>query len=174
MRRAKIQGGNVFDKPEAIQGEYWNLHDAFVNVELMRKLMYEAPVEGGPLADPVQFFHSYRGRFERLYIGLLWVVIEAWQRRREVRAFCAARASLDEVVAVLREAESAGGLKAMKAVRDYTFHRDKREYWDPGRVGAVGYMHIHEGLYQAFSRMFIAVNKALKAAKASEQEAAQQ
>jgi len=172
MRRAKVEGGNVFDRPETIEGEYWNLHDAFVNVELLRTLMNKAPVEGGPLADPIQFFRSYRGRFERLYIGLLWVVIEAWQRRREVREFCSGRVSTEELVAALRQAEPAGGLKSMKDVRDYTFHRDKREYWDPGRVGAVGYMHIHEGLYQALARMFLAVSKSLSVQKL-EREAAQ-
>ena len=154
--------GNVFGKPRTIQSDFWSLHDAFVNAELMRGLMNKAPVDGGPQASPVDFFHSYRGRFERIYIGLLWVVVEAWERRRDIRDFCAARTDVSPVTMVLREGRSNGGLVAMKAVRDYSFHRDKREYWDEGRVGAVGYMALHESLYQAFSRLFLAVMKAMR------------
>jgi hypothetical protein len=125
--------------------------------------MLRAPVDPG--GDPIQFFHSDRGRFERTYVAFLYVVVEAWSSpvMRPAHELAESLTSLEEVTSVLRQARKDGGLEAMRQVRDYMFHRDQREYWDEGRAAVVMQMHTHEAIYQAFSKMFLAAITGLKA-----------
>ena len=52
-----------------------NLHDVFMNASLSRSKMLQARLNG---ITPEEFTLSDRGRFERMWITFLYVLVEAW------------------------------------------------------------------------------------------------
>jgi hypothetical protein len=131
-----------------------NLHDAFLQASLVRTHMEQSP----PSTDPHVFLMSDRGRFERLWVALLYVLVEAWQsnQMREVTEHIQAKTSLAELDQVLQEGAAGEQISSMREVRHYVCHRDKREYWDKGRVAAIGNLAYHQRLHDAFSKVLLA------------------
>lgn len=130
-----------------------NLHDAFLNASLQRKHMQNSAIEN----DAEKFLISDRGRFERTWVTFLYVLIEAWQAREtaEVRKFISSLTSTDKLESMLRKANKDGTLTKMTSVRHYMCHRDKRKYWDDGRLGSVGRLIFNEEIHMEFSRIFL-------------------
>ena len=131
-----------------------NLHDVFLNASLCHSKMLESPVE----QEVWKFTISPRGRFERMWITYLYVLVEAWRS-----PFMAGAKSLMNSVyssyridALISQGEKDGSLSKMKNVRDYMCHRDKREYWDAGRTDVAGRFQYNEILHEAFSEAFLA------------------
>lgn len=116
---------------------------------------------------PQDFFMSDRGRFERTYVALLAVLIEAWcsPGAQAVRDTIASRVPIQPVEQLLAHARRSGALDKIRSIRGYMFHRDQRQYWDAGRV-AVAQLHgAHEEIYSAFSAMFLAFFRSTSAAE---------
>ena len=136
-----------------------NLHDVFLNASLVKKLMDAAPIE----EDPILFCSSDRGRLERLWVALLFVLVEAWESSQmaTVRAYVSQCAATNGVANLLRQARRDRHLDRMREARAYMFHRDKREYWDDGRHSVVGGLEFHHKLHMAFSQVMLAAMRHL-------------
>jgi hypothetical protein len=160
--RRKPDRGNFWKAPRTDRDDFLNLHDAFMNASLQRSRMLRSSMQG--VDGPEEFFMSDRGRFERTYAAFVAVLVEAWAARRygALRSLIGTLVSTDEVNAALLEARKGGGLERLRAIRGYMFHRDERQYWDYGRVAVVDLGGVHERLYWAFSRMFLAVFRSTK------------
>lgn len=155
-KRRKTGAGNVLGAPSTLRGDLLNIHDAFLNVSLQRSLMLRSSMDGVNTAE--EFLMSDRGRFERTYVAFLAVLIEAWcsartQAAREAIAKRVATQSIDET---LEKARRSGAIDKMRSIRGYMFHRDQREYWDSGRVVVAELQWVHEEIFEAFSRAFLA------------------
>jgi hypothetical protein len=131
-----------------------NLHDAFLTADLMQQKKWAAPVEN----DPVTFTASEHGRFERLWATFLYVLVEAWRSAQMagVRNYLASVTSLDELSQLLKAGEADGSLSKMEQTRHYMCHRDRREYWDNGRLAVCGQLNYHMKLHEAFSKVLLA------------------
>jgi hypothetical protein len=115
--------------------EIANLHDAFLNANLMRTLM-----EGEELTtSPDEFFISNRGRLERAWAAFPYILIEAWRAKSKTKArqYIESKVSLSKLEQTLHEADQSGLTEKLREVRHYMCHRDRRQYWDRGR-----YIHI--------------------------------
>jgi len=136
-----------------------NLHDAFLNTSLLRKKMHQSPI----VDDPELFTMSDRGRFERMWTASLYVLVESWKsvQMRQAREFVTSKVDTNEVEALLRRGKEDGSLRKMKATRHYMFHRDKRKYWDVGRISVAGQLEYNERLHQTFSRVLYEAMKAI-------------
>ena len=98
-----------------------------------------------------------------MWITFLYVQIEAWQSRAMLgaRSYMMARAPIatHDIDRVIAEGKRNSNLAKMRNVRDYMCHRDKRAYWDAGRVDVTGQLAYHEAVCQVFSTAFLAVVK---------------
>lgn len=152
------------DDKEVFMG-FMNLHDAFLNASMQRSCMLKAPIEN----DPEEFHISDRGRFERTWIAFLYVLVEAWRsdNMAEVRFFVGSIAPIDKLESLLKQADQDGSLTKMQAIRHYMCHRDKRQYWNEGRLGVTGQLQFHERLHVAFSEVMLSVFNALGARHSS-------
>ena len=54
--------------------QFMNLHDVFMNASLCHSRMDREPIEKGA----EEFMASNRGRFERMWVTFLYVLVEAW------------------------------------------------------------------------------------------------
>jgi len=113
-----------------------NLHDVFLNASLMKKHMDKSSVG----KDAEIFLSSDRGRFERIWVAFLYVLIEAWEsdNMKEVRDYVASKVSIDKLTRLIQEGKKDGSLNKMRNTRHYIAHRDKRKYWDTGRLSVLG------------------------------------
>lgn len=138
----------------------WNLHDAFLNASLVQKLMLNSPMDQEPKTGHI----SDRFRLERLWVGLLVVLVEAWgsHQIQEARNFLDGVASTDRLVTLVRQARNDEARRALSATRHYMFHRDKRNYWDEGRIACWGPVNFHTQLHEEFGKVILAGIKALK------------
>ncbi|MFN8626679.1 MAG: hypothetical protein U0587_11975 [Candidatus Binatia bacterium] len=118
-----------------------NLHDAFLNAALMEREKWDAPIDPDPRRFPI-YDH---GRFERLWVTFLYVLIEAWQSPQmdRVRAYVASVASIDELTSLLAAGQGDGSVAKMKETRNYMCHRDRRELgrWPASRLRAARVPH---------------------------------
>jgi len=132
---------------------FMNLHDIFLNATLCHSNMLHAPI----IKDAQAFTASDRGRFERMWITFLYVLIEAWSSplMTGARSIISSSASVSKIDHLIREGKADGRLSKMRNVRDYTCHRDRREYWDAGRTDVAGQLDYHNKLYHAFSEAFL-------------------
>ena len=130
-----------------------NLHDAFLNTSLLKERMDKSPL----LKDVNIFTLTDRARFERMWVASLSVLIEAWNssKMRRVREYVASKVPIDKLTALLRQGQKNGSLNKMRETRHYMFHRDKRKYWDDGRLAVCGQLEFHLKIHQAFSRILI-------------------
>jgi hypothetical protein len=132
-----------------------NLHDVFLTASMCRKYMDESPLED----DLLSFAISQRGRFERLWITFIFVVIEAWQSKymssaqNHVKNYVPADVTI--INDLLKKAINDHSLDKMRDVRDYMCHRDKREYWNKGRIAVFGQLVCNDKIFRAFGDMFL-------------------
>jgi hypothetical protein len=135
---------------------FMNLHDVFLNASLSRSKMMHAPV----VLDPIEFLASDRGRFERMWVTFLFVLVEAWQSPHMSggKDYIASVIPIKEVDGLIEQGRADGSLTQMRNVRDYMCHRDRREYWNAGRLNIAGQIGFHVALHQAFDRVFLAVS----------------
>jgi hypothetical protein len=70
-----------------------NLHDAFFKAEIARREKWKSPVD----QDVEKFHISDHGRFERMWVMFLYVLVEAWESGQMAteRAFIESRDSRD-------------------------------------------------------------------------------
>src|ERR1700690_4356691 len=133
-----------------------NLQDAYLNVSVVRRKMDECPVS----TPGTDFMVSDRGRLERLWVALLAVLVEAWHATNAARARTFLRgvspAEASGLDALLRDLRKEPHRKRLYNARGYMFHRDKRKYWDDGRMGPIGYLDLHTQVQNAFSRIILA------------------
>ena len=130
-----------------------NLHDAFLNASLQKKCMDAAPLEAN-----VQTFHiSDRARFERCWLAFLYVVFEAWQapQMASIRAYIGSLVATAELDATIVEGEQHGYLEKLREARHYMCHRDRRDYWNDGRLAPVGGLDFNKRLHDAFGRTLL-------------------
>lgn len=134
-----------------------NVHDAFLNAALAEREKWKAPIE----EDPEKFHMSDHGRFERMWVTLLYVLVEAWQSAQmtPVRAYIESVTPLGDLTSLLRAGKADGSLRKMRQTRDYMCHRDRRKYWDDGRLAVCGQIEYHVKLHAAFSRILLAAMK---------------
>jgi hypothetical protein len=107
--------------------------------------------------DVEKFHISDHGRFERMWVMFLYVLVEAWESEQmaTVRAFIESVTSLGELNDLLRAGKADGSLIKMRNTRDYMCHRDRRKYWDAGRRAVYGQLEYHTKLQEAFSRLLL-------------------
>ena len=132
---------------------FMNLHDVFLNASLCRSKMTHSPIAKGE----EEFTMSDRGRFERMWVTFLYVLIEAWRSSIGAMAisYMRSKTDLSEVDEIISKGEKDGSISKMRNVRDYMSHRDKREYWDAGRIDVAGQLEYHEALHSKFSKAFL-------------------
>lgn len=135
-----------------------NLHDAFLNASLQLREMEKAEV----VDDADKFHFSDRARFERAWAAFLYVLVESWRAdsMSEVRDFVRTTTDVSELEAVLEEGAKNGSVEKLQQVRHYMCHRDRREYWDPGRLGVLLQLDYNVRLHMAFSRVLLAAMRA--------------
>jgi hypothetical protein len=92
-----------------------NLHDVFLNASLLRKNMFNSPI----VTDPREFDISDRGRFERMWIANLYVLVEAWNSRdmKGAREFVASKVDTEALDSILRQGYKDGNLRKMEQTR---------------------------------------------------------
>ena len=134
---------------------FMNFHDVFMNASLTRSKMLKAPLTGN---TPEEFTASDRGRFERMWITSLYVLVEAWRAEAMApgKAYIKSITQIDQIDNLIEQGTTDGSLNKMRNVRDYMSHRDKREYWDTGRTDVAGQLDFHNALHNAFSQVFLA------------------
>lgn len=137
-----------------------NLHDAFLNCSLIKKLMSTLPIEN----DPDLFPSSDRARLERLWVASLAVLVESWSSTQMIPVVAYLKKNVDtnELVKILREGRSKKITDKMIETRHYMFHRDKRKYWDPGRSGPIGNLRYNLKLHSCFSDVLLDAFKSLR------------
>lgn len=148
--------------PTVVDFDEWlsNVHDVFMNAQLMRTLMDNEPVVEGA----EEFMISRRGRLERAAMRDLYVLIEAFKETPPRYIGELRRLVPEEVQQVMSLLEDHDRVAALREVRDYMSHRDVRRYFDIGRlavavVGPVWYRTVES----AFAKMLLL---ALRAARA--------
>ena len=121
--------------------------------------MLNSPLDQEPETGHI----SDRFRLERLWVGLLAVLLEAWEspQMREARNFLSGVASTDRLVGLVRQARKPEARKALSDTRHYMFHRDKREYWDEGRTVCWGRLDFHMQVHDEFGKVLLAGMQAL-------------
>ena len=134
-----------------------NLHDVFLNASLIKKHMDNSPVESATERGAEVFLASDRGRFERMWVAFLYVLVEAWEsdNMKEVRDYVSSKISADELTELIEQGEKDGGINKMRDTRHYIAHRDKREYWDSGRLSVLGQLEYHVKLHNTFSKILL-------------------
>lgn len=132
---------------------FMNLHDVFLNATLCRSRMMRSPISKGS----EEFTMSDRGRLERMWVTFLYVLIEAWRSPigGMAKSYMGSKTDLNAVEELISKGENDGSISKMRNVRDYMCHRDKREYWDAGRIDVAGQLTYHEALHRAFSDVFL-------------------
>jgi hypothetical protein len=132
---------------------FLNLHEVFLNVTMCHKHMSMSPL----IHDVTEFTISDRGRFERMWIMFLYVLVEAWKSNEMAgaRLYISSKADTTKVDQLIEQGRENGSITKMRSVRDYMCHRDRREYWDDGRLAVAGQLDYNESLYQAFSKLFL-------------------
>lgn len=140
--------------PQVLADDFVNLHDAFLNASLQRKMMVASPIE----TEPENFHFSDRGRFERAWACFLYVLIEAWKSDKmvPVSEWVQSVVSCDKLDSLLVRAQAEGALQKLEQVRHYMCHRDRRMYWDEGRKAVLDQIIINEELHSAFSEVLLA------------------
>ena len=112
-----------------------NLHDAFLNAALPEREKWRAPIE----EDPEKFHMSDHGRLERMWVTLLYVLVEAWESAQmaPVRTYVESVTPIIELTSLLRAGKADGSLRKMRHSRDYMCHRDRREILGRWSVGGL-------------------------------------
>jgi hypothetical protein len=114
--------------PETLLG-LLNLHDAFLNAELVATRMRRETDLGnaGTLGNAMAATALPRFRFERLWIALLAVLVESWRSptMAPVHEYVESVADTSELERLLSAYQETGMLERIKCCRHYMFHRDR-------------------------------------------------
>lgn len=149
-------------KREQVDFDEWllNVHDVFMNAQLLRVLCDDEPVEHDFL-DPGVFMTSRRGRLERGAMRDLYVLVEAFRASPPEYLDEMRRLAPEPYRVVESLLEDVDRLNALRAVRDYMSHRDLRRYMDEGRiaVATVG-PSWHRALESAFDEVILGAMRA--------------
>lgn len=152
--------------PAVVDFDEWlsNVHDVFMNAQLMRILMEEEPVAAGT----EEFMTSRRGRLERAAMRDLYVLVEAFHASPPRYIDEMRRLVPDDLQAVMSLLEDEKRVESLRHVRDYMSHRDVRRYYDVGRLGvAVVGPAWHRTVESAFARMLLLAMRAARAERAA-------
>lgn len=130
-----------------------NLHDVYLNASAQHEAMRKSPV----VPDIDEGIASDRFRYERAWIMFLYVLVEAWRAdgASSLRQTAGTAKAFPALEATLCEGDSCGLIKGMRNTRDYMCHRDRREYWDAGRVAPFGNLEFHTRLHMAFGNLLL-------------------
>jgi hypothetical protein len=135
-----------------------NLHDAFMNAHLLAALM-----ESTPPTDFAEYWTiSRRGRLERLWTSMMYVLLEAWQRNKAARNAVAAHADTQKLEALIARCDADGVTAALRETRHYMCHRDKREYWNEGRLAVLGHYPACRELMLEFGEVLLGAIRAAR------------
>ncbi len=95
---------------------FMNLHDVFLNASLCREKMMHSPIE----RSAKEFMISDRGRFERMWITFLYVLIEAWLSPigAMAKSYMGSKTDLSEVNDIISKGNKVGYINKMRNVRD--------------------------------------------------------
>jgi hypothetical protein len=165
-------------KHAPVEDQVMVLHDCFNTANMLRTLMLGTRPDLPPPGTPperaiVHFSVSDRGRLERLWWAMTYVLIEAWQRRSaEARAFFAALPRTAALNGMLTDLRKAGVIEKMAACRHYMCHQGDRTYWDEGRTAPVGDLKTLLALSEAFGAVFLDMLAELKRRQAAKAGAA--
>jgi hypothetical protein len=110
-----------------------DVHDVFMNAQLMRTLMDAEPVFHGA----TEFMTSRRGRLEHAAMRDLYVLIEAFDASPPPYLDELRRLSPAELNAVASLLVDRYRVLSLRQIRDYMSHRDVRRYLDIGRLAVV-------------------------------------
>ena len=130
-----------------------NLHDVFLNANLQRACM-----ESSPLVKDVNEYHfSDRARFERVWTTFLYVLVEAWQsdQMEPIREYLSSILNYTDLESTISRLESQGDLARMREIRNYMCHRDKRKYWNQGRLPFANMLHKNRELHDRFGKTLL-------------------
>lgn len=128
-----------------------NLHDVWLNADLLKRVMDTSPVHDGQDDDQDRF------RAERIWIAMLAVLVESWERgsgSRHAVEFLRGAVDTSRLVDLLRSARRKPAEARMVEVRHYVCHRDERGYWDRGRTAPYGQLDFFIELHSEFKRIF--------------------
>lgn len=146
-----------------------NMHDVFMTANLLRECTDREPIVS---SDPEGFTVSRRGRLERCFLRDLAVLLETWRTWPEnyERLRSHAPREYDEVVYTIDDGIGRGLDRHVIAVRDYMSHRDRRIYWDEGRIAVAkpGVFEWSRRLERAFGRFFLSAMRAMRSDSASD------
>jgi hypothetical protein len=133
--------------------DLWNLYDTFMNTSLVRRLMLSMPLD----PNLEVFDVTNRGRLERLWCALLVVLVECWHSERMLPTirYIMSVTDTSKLVALLRRSRSDGTTNLLIECRHYMFHRDRRGYWDKGRLCPLGRLEANDQLHMAFSDVLL-------------------
>jgi hypothetical protein len=148
--------------PAVVDFDEWlsNIHDVFMNAQLMRTLMDSEPVAEGV----EEFMTSRRGRLERAAMRDLYVLVEAFRASPPRYIEELRRLMPEDLQAVVSLLQDQKRVDALRHVRDYMSHRDVRRYYDIGRLGVAVVGPVwHRNVESAFAKMLLL---ALRAARA--------
>lgn len=146
-----------------------NLHDAFLNASLQHDRMRRSPVEND---DPRVFDSTDRIRFERAWLMFLGVLVEAWNAEAAATArvwLTSVGISTDGLAGLLRTGRRSGAVAALIETRNYMAHRDRREYWDDGRLQYMPHIGFYWELHREFGGVLLLAMRALNAEAGSEE-----
>lgn len=143
-----------------------NFHDTVMNADLLMGCMAAEPV-----AHEDEALVERRWRFERLWLAMLYVVLESWRSKQmaPVRALVDSIVGTDELERLIADGDAAGRVANLRHVRDYMCHRDRRDYWE-GRLAAIaqGALQLHLGLQREFNRVTLLTMRHLNQADAGQ------
>jgi hypothetical protein len=74
---------------------------------------------------------------------------------KDVRDYVSSKISVDELTELIERGKNDGSINKMIKTRHYIAHRDKREYWDTGRLSVLGQLEYHVKLHNTFSEIFL-------------------
>lgn len=153
-------------EPTVVDFDEWlsNVHDVFMNAQLMRTLMDKQPV----VQSATEFMTSPRGRLERAAMRDLYVLIEAFDASPPPYLDEMRRLVPGELEAVHLLLQDRDRVDALRQVRDYMSHRDVRRYFDVGRIAVaqVGPTW-YRATESAFAKLLL---RAMRAARAERRD----
>ncbi|MCU1392871.1 MAG: hypothetical protein JWM34_1299 [Ilumatobacteraceae bacterium] len=145
------------DEPDGFRAWIHNLHDVYLNVQTANLALRAVPPSDMESTLESQGASRHQ-RLSRFVARDTWVLLEAWQWRKEFHTAFQYRtphftARLDELI---QRGQSKGWMKHLRQIRDYMNHRDKKDYNDPGRrdLPAEAIQWVHE-VRQAFSDLLL-------------------
>ena len=128
-----------------------NMHDVYLNCTLQKQSMLKSPIP----EKVEQYHYCDRGRYERTWISFLYVLCEAWTSSRDIQQYATKSRTGKKLIDIMKRGRLNRKIEEMRKVRDYMCHRDKRAYWDEGRIAVINIFQYCINLDSAFSAFFL-------------------